>query len=92
MIRVLLLAVALTAQLVQGGSSPHLHVDSGPAFFNLDHDLSLLATAGNAAPVPADAVSVTVLPSMPALAVGVVARSPVSPLRYSAPRAPPVSG
>src|SRR2546430_9568395 len=39
------LGVALVASLVLGTAAPHLHLDREPAFFNEEHDLTLLASA-----------------------------------------------
>src|SRR2546430_4296782 len=39
------LGVALLATLVLGTAAPHLHLDREPAFFNEEHDLTLLASA-----------------------------------------------
>ena len=84
-------ALALGALLVQGGSLLHLHVAGEPAFFNLDHDLTLLATATGGAPVPADACELSLLPVVAAAPLDVVSRPAASPLRYSASRAPPLA-
>ncbi len=47
-----LFALAVLGLLVEAGSVPHVHVADGPAVFNLDHDLSYLATLGGATPPP----------------------------------------
>src|SRR2546430_17067401 len=46
------LGVALVASLVLGTAAPHLHLDREPAFFNEEHDLTLLASASLHAPLP----------------------------------------
>jgi hypothetical protein len=83
-------ALAVGALLLQDGSLPHLH--DRPGVFNHDHDLSLLATRGGGAPLPDGAPPISFLPDIAAEPGRVLARPAASPLRYSAPRAPPLAG
>lgn len=45
----LLLLLAVAGLVLQGASVPHTHVESGPGFYNHDHDLVLLAALHGAA-------------------------------------------
>ena len=47
-----LILVVLVAVIAQGACLPHTHTASGVGLFNEEHDLTLLATAGMAGPLP----------------------------------------
>lgn len=90
MIALVVFALSVGALLLQGGSLPHLH--DRPGVYNHDHDLTLLATLGGGAPLPDGAPPISFLPAIAAEPGPVLARPAASPLRYSAPRAPPLAG
>jgi hypothetical protein len=85
------LAFAAGAMLLQHASLPHVHSTSAPGLYNSDHDLTLLATLGGGAPMPDRSPAVSPLPDVAAVAAADLARPAASPLRYSAPRAPPLA-
>jgi hypothetical protein len=85
---VILLVVA--GLIAQGAVLPHTHTGIGPGVYNAEHDLTLLATSGTVAPLPA----------VPFLFVAIVAAPvawlpPPSPgsvvVRSTASRAPPTA-
>jgi hypothetical protein len=47
-----LILLVLVALVAQGACLPHTHTASGVGLFNQEHDLTLLATAGMAGPLP----------------------------------------
>jgi hypothetical protein len=74
---VALFLLASIAVLLQGGSVPHAHQERDPAFFNAEHDLTLLAGLATQGIAP-DALPV------------VVPGSASAPLPDLAPQHPPV--
>jgi hypothetical protein len=48
-----LILLVLTALIAQGACLPHTHTSDGIGLFNVEHDLTLLAAAGIAGPLPA---------------------------------------
>jgi hypothetical protein len=89
-IALVVFALGLGALLLQDGSLSHVH--DRPGVYNHDHDLTLLATRGGGAPLPDGAPPISFLPDIAAEPERVLARPAASPLRYSAPRAPPLAG
>jgi hypothetical protein len=88
--RVLLLLLGCVAFLLAGAIAPHLHEGHESAWWNADHDLTLMATFGTHACQPS-AMPVVALALAIAAALTLVGPSPGSaPLRRSAPRGPPL--
>jgi hypothetical protein len=56
----LLALLAATGMVLQAGSVPHLHDDHGAAFYNQEHDLTLLAGLAGHATTPDLAPSLTI--------------------------------
>lgn len=88
--RAVIILLLLVGLLAQGATLPHTHVGIGPGVYNAEHDLTLLATSGSVAPLPA----------VPLLFVAVVTvpigwRPPPAPasvvVRASGSRAPPTA-
>jgi hypothetical protein len=83
-----LIVFVLVALVAQGACVPHTHTGQGVGLFNEEHDLTLLATAGIAAPLPGaallfvDMVTVSLTVPMPAAPIVFVSRDAES-------RAPP---
>jgi hypothetical protein len=84
------LAVAFATVVVEGGSIPHTHLGSEPGYYNRDHDLSLLATRGGAAPLPDVAPAFFVFVVVARLAAPGAAAPESEPGRHADVRAPPV--
>ena len=85
------LGVALLATLALGTAAPHLHLDREPAFFNEEHDLTLLASAGLHAPLPDGLPLIApgaALSFTPAL---MLSQAAAHPGRLADPRAPPLA-
>ena len=83
-----LIVFVLVALVAQGACVPHTHTGQGVGLFNEEHDLTLLATAGIAAPLP-----VAVLLFVVMMAVSLSASVPPAPIvfvsRDAESRAPP---
>jgi hypothetical protein len=83
-----LVTLATAGMVLAAGSVPHVHVADEPAYFNEEHDLSLLAglagqlTVDRLPALAMDDVSALVLPLLPARRAVLVAPSAES-------RAPP---
>ena len=83
-----LIVLVLVALVAQGACVPHTHTGQGVALFNQEHDLTLLATDGIAAPLPVaallfvDMVTVSLTVPMPAAPIVFLSRDAES-------RAPP---
>jgi hypothetical protein len=89
-LRALLLVLGLTASLLAGASSPHLHVSGEFGLWNEEHDLGLMAALGSAASL-LDAAPVITLVLVLVLTFAAGTDRPAgAPLRRSASRAPPV--
>ena len=85
-----LILVVLVAVIAQGACLPHTHSGVGVGLYNGEHDLTLLATASSAAPLPIPAllhvvvVTAPVVLTMPSTPASVVTRDAES-------RAPPAA-
>ena len=87
--RALLLLLGVAAFLLAGASMPHTHAGVGPALWNADHDLSLMAAFGNhACQLDAMPVLGLALTLVAILALDPV-RSASAPLSFAGSRAPP---
>jgi hypothetical protein len=82
---ILLVLVALAAQ---GACVPHTHTGHGVGLFNQEHDLTLLATTGMAAPLSTAVLLFVVMVTVP-LAVSVPPAPIVFVSRDAESRAPP---
>jgi hypothetical protein len=84
----LLIVVVLLALTAQGATVPHTHTGAGVGLFNQEHDLTLLATAGTAAPLP-----VTTLLFVAVVFVSLCMSAPSAPIAFvsrdAESRAPP---
>jgi hypothetical protein len=81
--------LALVAVVVGGSRLPHVH--TGEGLYNQEHDLTLLATSVNGAPLP-DTGSILVLIAVVAVVLPAATAPPErSPLRYADLRAPPIA-
>jgi hypothetical protein len=79
--------LALIAAVVGGSRLPHVH--TGQGLYNQEHDLTLLATSVNGAPLP-DTGSIPVFIAVVAAVLPAAFAPPErSPLRYADLRAPP---
>jgi hypothetical protein len=87
-VRVLLLLLVVPL-LVQGGSLPHTHFDASDAFFNQEHDLTLLATVATVASLGAGAPVLVPMLVLIAVATARRSRPTTPPARAAASRAPP---
>jgi len=85
---VALILLVLVALIAQGACVPHTHTGAGVGLFNQEHDLTLLATAGTAAPLP-----VAVLLFVIMITASVCGSAPPAPVvfvsRDAESRAPP---
>jgi hypothetical protein len=91
-IALLLLAVlGVLAVLAQGASLPHTHEVSAPGLYNEEHDLSLLATRGADAPLPAALPIVHVVASVAAWHAPVPPAPPALLCPHADFRAPPLA-
>jgi hypothetical protein len=87
---IILVGLALAGSLLGAASIPHSHTPGHPGLYNLEHDLSYLATFGGGAPLP-DAPSAAPLVVLVVLVVAAGAgASPVFWRRHADFRAPPV--
>lgn len=82
-------AVAVVALFLQAAGLPHAHAGTEPAFFNHDHDLTLLATLGLGATLPDAAVTITSAVVIGAVGLGLQTTPPAPPRRRPSSRAPP---
>jgi hypothetical protein len=85
---VALMALALTALVLDAGSVPHAHFGLKVGLYNQEHDLTYLATFGGGAPLPEGAA----LPVAVVVAVAVCVLVPLlasPPRRLADSRAPP---
>jgi hypothetical protein len=88
-LRPLVLALGLVTLLLAGASLQHVHVSSGSALWNEEHDLGLMAALSSAASLP-DAAPLLVPLLAVVLTLAASADRPASaPLRHFASRAPP---
>jgi hypothetical protein len=87
---VLALAMAVAALALSAGSVPHVHVGPGVGLWNLEHDLSLLATRGVGAPLPEAAPVIGVALVVATVLLPACLPFVSAPRRHSAPRAPPL--
>jgi hypothetical protein len=83
-----LIVLVLVAVIVQGACLPHTHTASGVGLFNEEHDLTLLATAGIAGPLPVGVLLFVVM-----VTISLCASAPPAPIvflsRDAESRAPP---
>ena len=86
-----LLSVALLAAIVLGTAAPHLHLDREPAFFNEEHDLTLLASASLHAPLPDGLPLIALGAALSSMAVLMLGQPASYPGRLADPRAPPLA-
>ena len=84
-----LVLVALAGLLSAGGSLPHIHAGSEPGVYNLDHDLTSLATFGGGGPLTAVVSAVPLVTVVSAAAPPGPDRAASAPGRLAASRAPP---
>jgi len=85
------LGVALVASLVLGTAAPHLHLDREPAFFNEEHDLTLLASASLHAPLPDGLPLIALGVALSSAAALMLGQPAAYPGRLADPRAPPLA-
>jgi hypothetical protein len=83
-----LIRLGLTALVAQGACVPHTHTGAGVGLFNEEHDLTLLAIAGIAGPVPVG-VLLSVIMVTVSLCVSVPPAPHVVVSRDAESRAPP---
>jgi hypothetical protein len=84
-----LVALSVIGLLLSGGSLPHVHGPDHPGLHNQEHDLSYLATFGNAGPVP-DATAVAPFGLVaPRGVIQLVSQPAAAPKRHADFRAPP---
>jgi hypothetical protein len=83
-----LIVLVLVALAAQGACVPHTHTGQGVGLFNQEHDLTLLATTGMAAPLPVIALLFVVMITV-SLPVSVPPAPIVFVSRDAESRAPP---
>ena len=88
-ILIALLVLVAAPMLAQAGSLPHRHDSATPAFFNQEHDLTLLATGGAVAVHDAAPILFAIV-LIATLSLRRARRPAARPSRGADSRAPPV--
>ena len=83
-----LIVLILVAVIAQGACLPHTHTANGVGLFNQEHDLTLLATAGMAAPLPVGVLLFVIMVTV-SLCVSALPAPVVFASRDAESRAPP---